>query len=62
MRHEQIELEFEQHNMCFVCHEQLDKHGDCPVCSGPETYRTWDDVVADEIEHRATKRLARPQV
>ena len=35
---------------------------DCPVCSDPETYRTWDDIVADEIEHQATKRLARPQV
>ena len=22
----------------------------------------WDDIVADEIEHQATKRLARPQV
>lgn len=25
----------------------------------PETYRTWDDIVTDEIEHQATKRLAR---
>ena len=49
----------EQRNMCFVCHEQLDEQGDCPVCSDPETYRTLDDVVADEIEHQATKRLAR---
>lgn len=25
----------------------------------PETCRTWDDIVVDEIEHQATKRLAR---
>ena len=62
MKHEQIELELEQRNMCFVCHAQQDEQGDCPVCSDPETYRTWDDIVADEIEHQATKRLARPQV
>ena len=62
MNHEQIELELEQRNMCFVCHAQQDEQGDYPVCSDPETYRTWDDIVADEIEHQATKRLARPQV
>ena len=62
MKHEQLELELEQRNMCPVCHGELDEQGDCSVCSDPETYRTWGDVVADEIEHQATKRLARLQV
>ena len=35
---------------------------DGKIGKNPETYRTWDDIVADEIEHQATKRLARPQV
>lgn len=61
MKHEQLELELEQRNMCLVCHGELGEQGDCPVCSDPEN-RTWDDIVADEIEHQATKRLARPQV
>lgn len=60
MKHEQLEIEPEPRNMCSVCHGELDEQGDCPVCSDPETYRTWDDIVADEIEHQATKRLARP--
>ena len=62
MKHEQLELELEQRNMCSVCHGGLDEQGDCPVCSDHVTYRTWDDIVADEIEHQATKRLARLQV
>ena len=62
MKHEQLELELEQRNMCSVCHGGLDEQGDCPVCSDHVTYRTWGDVVADEIDHQATKRLARPQV
>lgn len=48
--HELIELELEQRNMCFICHEQLNTQGDCPVCSDPETYRTQEDTVTDEIK------------
>ena len=62
MKHKQIELELEPRNMCFVCHAQQDEQADCPVCSDLETFRTWYDIVAHEIEHQATKQLARPQV
>lgn len=59
MRHEQIELELKLRNMCFICHEQLNEQGNCPICSDPDTYHTWNDIVADEIEHQNTKRLVR---
>ena len=37
----------------------MDKHNltseDVYALTHTETHRTWDDIVADEIEHQATK-------
>ncbi|ULJ60822.1 hypothetical protein [Wielerella bovis] len=38
IREDDIEREMEERNICFICHNENNENGDCPVCNNPSTY------------------------